>query len=174
MSTNQHKHTQDLFESSKKEFIQNVRASYEKFLTDNGIDLESEIRQKVLKEIKKAKKDKKLQKKREEEYRVTRIGIVSDMLCDIENGFADKIQEFYGDLVDVEIISEWYYSNCNVTMVFDWNDKTLNITNYDGDLKMSGGTKELRKYIKSHKFLIKEFIDVSDEYYYLNDDYESY
>jgi hypothetical protein len=172
MATKQHKNTNDLFEASKNEFIQNVRATYEKFLSDNGVDLENEIRQKVLKELKLAKKEKKLQKKQKEDFRVARIGIVSDILCDVENSVADKIQEFYGDLVDLDIISEWYYQDCNVTIVFYWNDNTLKITNYDGVLKMSGDTKELRKYIKSHKELIRDFIDASDEYYYLHDDYD--
>lgn len=166
------------FEISKQEFIQTVRRGYEKFLKDNGIDLEGEIRAKVLHKIKqkKAKKqEKKLEKKQEndlqESYRLVRLGIISDMLYDVENKFVDKVQEFYGDLVDVEIISEWYYNDCNVTINIMWDDKTLDITNYDGVLKISGGKKELRKYIKSDKDLVKEFLDASDEYYYLNDEY---
>lgn len=162
------------FESSKQEFIQSVRKGYEKFLKDNGVDLENEIRVKVLNEIKqkKAKKlENKQQKEKLESFRANRLEIVSDMLCDLENQFVDKIQEFYGDLVDLEIISEWYYNDCNVTIEIMWDDKTLYITNYDGVLKISGGNKELRKYIKGHKKLTKEFLDVSDEYYYLNDEY---
>ena len=158
------------FETSKQEFIQNVRRVYEQFLTDNGIDLESEIRGKVLQEIKK-KKAKKLEKKQQEELRVIRLGIVSDMLCELEYTFSDKINEFYGDLLDVEIISEWHYNDCNVTIELTWSDKTLCITNYDGELKISGGKKDLRKFIKSNTELIQKFIDVSDEYYYLNDEY---
>ncbi len=162
------------FEASKREFIQTVCLSYEKFLKDNGVDLESEIRAKVLEEIKqkKAKKQENKQKKAQlESFRLTRLGFVSDMLCELEYKFSDKVQEFYGDLVDVEIISEWYYNDCNVTIEVMWNDKTLYITNYDGVLKITGGNKELRKYIKSDKKMVKDFIDVSDEYYYLNDEY---
>jgi hypothetical protein len=154
------------FETSKQEFIKNVRLGYEKFLTDNGVDLESEIRAKLLGE----KKAKKLAKK-QESFRVTRLGIVSDMLCELEYKFSDKINEFYGDLLDVEIISEWYYNDCNVTIELVWSDKTLCITNYDGILKISGGEKGLRKYIKSNTELIRDFINISDEYYYLNDEY---
>jgi hypothetical protein len=158
------------FESSKQEFIQNVRRDYEQFLKDNGVDLESEIRGKVLQEIKQ-KKAKKLEKKQQEELRVIRLGIVSEMLCELEYTFSDKINEFYGDLFDVEIISEWYYNDCNVTIEFTWSNKTLCITNYDGELKISGGKRDLRKFIKSNTELIQKFIDVSDEYYYLNDEY---
>jgi hypothetical protein len=161
------------FETSKQEFIQNVRRGYEQFLKDNGVDLESEIRSKVLEEIKQ-KKAKKLEKKQQEKlesFRVIRLGIVSDMLCELEYTFSDKINEFYGDLIDVEIISEWYYNDCNVTIELVWSDKTLCITNYDGELKISGGKKDLRKFIKSDTELIQNFIDVSDEYYYLNDEY---
>jgi hypothetical protein len=158
------------FESSKQEFIQNIRISYEQFLKDNGVDLESEIRGKVLEEIKQ-KKAKKLEKKQQEELRVIRLGIVSDMLCELEYKFSDKINEFYGDLFDVEIISEWYYNDCNVTIEFTWSNKTLCITNYDGELKISGGKRDLRKFIKSNTELIQKFIDVSDEYYYLNEEY---
>lgn len=161
------------FETIKQEFIQNVRLSYEQFLKDNGVDLESEIRGKVLQEIKQ-KKAKKLEKKQQEELesaRVIRLGIVSDMLCELEYKFSDKINEFYGDLFDVEIISEWYYNNSNVTIEFTWGTKSLRITNYDGELKIRGGKKELRKFIKSNTDLIQNFIDVSDEYYYLNDEY---
>ena len=154
------------FETSKQEFIKNVRLGYEKFLVDNGVDLESEIRAKLLGE----KKAKKLAKK-QESFRVTRLGIVSDMLCELEYKFSDKINEFYGDLIDVEIISEWYYNDCNVTIELVWSNKTLCITNYDGILKISGGEKGLRKYIKSNTELIRDFINVSDEYYYLNDEY---
>jgi hypothetical protein len=158
------------FESSKQEFIQNVRRGYEQFLKDNGVDLESEIRGKVLQEIKQ-KKVKKLEKKQQEELRVIRLGIVSEMLCELEYTFSDKINEFYGDLFDVEIISEWYYNDCNVTIELTWSNKTLCITNYDGELKISGGKRDLRKFIKSNTELIQKFIDVSDEYYYLNDEY---
>lgn len=154
------------FENSKQEFIKNVRLSYEKFLTDNGVDLESEFRTKLLND----KKAKKLAKK-QETYRVARLGIVSDMLCELEYKFSDKINEFHGDLLDVEIISEWYYNDCNVTIELVWSDKTLCITNYDGELKISGGKKDLRKFIKSNTELIRDFINVSDEYYYLNDEY---
>jgi hypothetical protein len=161
------------FETSKQEFIQNVRQSYEKFLKEHGVDLENEIRKKVLKEIKQKKADKKSlkQKNKQEAFRLTRIGIVSDMLCELEYKFSDKINEFYGDLSDVEIISEWYYTNCNVTIDLVWYDNTLRVTNNDGKLNIRGGTKELRKFIKSDKVLIREFIDASDEYYYLNDEY---
>jgi hypothetical protein len=159
----------DTFETSKQEFIQGVRLSYEKFLKDNGVDLENEIRDKVLKEIKKKKAKK--QEDKLESFRVTRLGIVSDMLCELEYNFSDKVNEFYGDIIDVEIISEWYYNDCDVTIEIMWDDKTLHITNHDGELKINGGTKDLRKYIKSDKELVKKFLDVSDEYYYLNDEY---
>ena len=154
------------FEISKQEFIKSVRLSYEKFLMDNSVDLESEIRAKILQD----KKAKKLAKK-QETYRVARLGIVSDMLCELEYTFSDKINEFYGDLLDVEIISEWHYKDCNVTIELVWSDNTLCITNYDGELKISGGKKDLRKFIKSNTELIRDFINVSDEYYYLNDEY---
>jgi hypothetical protein len=162
----------DKFETSKQEFIENVRRVYEQFLKDNGVDIENEIRSKVLIEIKN-NKAKKLEKKKDklESVRMIRLGNVSDMLCELEYKFSDKINEFYGDIIDLEIISEWYYNDCNVTIEFIWNTKSLRITNYDGELKISGGTKELRKYIKSNKKLTKEFLDLSDEYYYLNDDY---
>jgi hypothetical protein len=163
-------HDANTFETSKQEFIQNVRQCYEKFLNDNGVDLESEIRKKVLKEIKQKKKEKQLRKQKEY-FRVSQIGIVSDMLCELEDKFVEKINKFYGDFMDVEIISEWYYKDCNVTIELVWDDKTLLITNYDGILKISGDSKDLRKFIKSDKELIQEFINVSDEYYYLNDEY---
>lgn len=161
------------FNNSKQEFIQTVRQGYEKFLKDCGVDLESEIRAKVLDEIKQ-KKAKKLEKKKlkvQEMVRMHRLQYGSDMLCELENRFVDKVHEFYGDLVDVDIISEWYYKDCNVTIEIMWDDKTLYITNYDGNLKISGGVKNLRKYIKSDKGLIKDFLDSSDDYYYLNDEY---
>ena len=162
------------FETSKQEFIQGVRLSYEKFLKENGVDIESEIRDKVLKKIKqkKAKKLEKQQRELEKEnFRVIQLEIVSNILCELENTFVDKVNEFYGDIIDVEIISEWYYNDCDVTIEIMWDDKTLHITNHDGELKINGGTKVLRKYIKSDKELMKKFLDVSDEYYYLNDEY---
>ena len=172
-STQQVNIIEEQFETSKKEFIQSVRLGYERFLKENGVDLESEIRTKVRDEIKqkKEKKANKLKEEEQEQFRVIRLGLVCDMLCELEYRISDRINEFYGDLVDVEIISEWYYNDCNVTMEFMWGNKKLNITNYDGQLQISGGKKELRKYIKTHKKLMKEFLDVSDEYYYLNDEY---
>jgi hypothetical protein len=152
------KKTMEQFEKSKNEFIQSVCKSYEKFLEQNGVDIIGEIRTKAINEY----------LDRKESDRVYHLSKESEMLCELENTFVDKVQEFYGDLVDVEIISEWYFRNGNVTIELMWDDKTLHITNYYGQLKISGGKKMLRKYIKSHKELIKEFMYVSNKYYSLN------
>lgn len=151
---------QSSFETSKQQFIETVRQAYEKFLIYNGVDLEN-----LLEDIRDRSK------KQQEKSRLEMLEISSKKLFDIEARFNDKIQEYYGDLVDVEIISEWYYHDSGVIMDFVWKDKTLQVMNVDGKLKIRYGSKKLRLFIKSDKDLKKDFIDASNEYYELNENY---
>lgn len=153
---------QSSFEISKRQFIETVRGGYEKFLIDNGVNLEH-----LLEDVcSRCKKEK-------EKCRLEMLEFTSNKLFDVEAQFTDKIQEYYGDMCDVEIISEWYYTDSCVIMEFMWNDKTLQIINLDGYLKIRGGLKKLRMFIKSDKDLIYDFIEVSNKYYELSENYTS-
>jgi hypothetical protein len=151
---------QSSFETSKQQFIGTVREAYEKFLIDNGVDLEH-----LLEDIRNRSK------KQQEKRRLEMLEIASNKLFYIEARFNDRIQEYYGDLVDVEIISEWYYNDSCIIMEFMWNSKSLWIMNIDGKLKIRGGSKKLRLFIKSDTDLKKDFIDESNNYYQLSENY---
>ena len=151
---------QSHFETSKQQFIKTVCEGYEKFLIDNVVDLED-----LLEDIRNPRKNER------EKRRLDMLEIASNELFDIEARFVDRIHKYYGDLVDVEIISEWYYHNCCITMEFMWNDKTLLVMNIDGKLKIIGSSKKLRLFIKSDKDLKKDFIAASNNYYELNENY---
>jgi hypothetical protein len=145
---------QSNFGTSKQQFIETVCKGYEKFLIDNVVDLEN-----LLEDIRNPRKNV------EEKRRLDMLEIASNELFDIEARFVDRIHKYYGDLVDVEIISEWYYHDCSITMEFMWNDKTLLVMNIDGKLKIIGSSKKFRLFIKSDKDLKKDFIDASNNYY---------
>jgi hypothetical protein len=151
---------QSSFESSKKQFIETVCGGYEKFLIDTGVNLEH-----LLEDIRNRRKNEK------EKCRLEMLEFASNKLFDLEAQFTDKIQAYYGDLCDLEIISEWYYDDSCIIMEFMWNNKTLQIINLDGKLKIRGGLKKLRMFIKSDKDLIYDFIEVSNKYYELSENY---
>ena len=150
------------FETSKQEFIKTVCQGYEKFLNENDVDVEN-----LLEDI----RDRIRSKNVEEKRRFDMLEIASNKLFNIEARFVDRINKYYGDLVDVEIISEWYYHDCCIIMEFLWNDKTLQVMNINGKLKIIGCSKKLRLFIKSDTDLKKDFIDASNNYYELNENY---
>jgi hypothetical protein len=94
---------------------------------------------------------------------------ISNELFDVENIICEEIQEFYGDVNDIDLISsEWGISEGMVFMIFKWNDIEMKLWNDNGKAKLDGCPKYLKNYLKN-KDCIKEFVSLDLQYYNIDE-----
>lgn len=90
---------------------------------------------------------------------------ISNELFNVENIICEEIQEFYGDVNDIDLISsEWGINEGMLYMLFNWNDIEMKLWNDNGKAKLDGCPKHLYTYLK-HKDSIKEFVSLDLQYY---------
>jgi GTP1/Obg family GTP-binding protein len=151
------------FEVSKKVFIDTVAEAYKKFLKDNGRDLEKEIRKKLIKERR---------IRREQNYRLKEQELIANEMFLLEYEMSEQIQEFYGDLNDIDLDCEWYISEGMLFIKFTWNEYEMILSNKDGKAKLSGGPKKLRVHLKNSESL-KKFVELDKRYYMVDEGFKS-
>jgi hypothetical protein len=153
----------DMFEASKKLFIDTVAEAYKKFLKDNGRDIEKEIRKKLIKERR---------IRREQKYRLNEQERIANTLFMLEYEISEKIHEFYGDINDIDLDCEWYVSEGMLFIKFTWNDYQMILSNKDGKAKLTGGPKSLQKHLKDNE-LLKQFVELDKQYYMIDEGFVS-
>jgi hypothetical protein len=152
----------ELFEDSKKVFIDTVAEAYKKFLKDNGRDLEKEIRKKLIKERRMRK---------EQKYRLEEQECIANELFMLEYEISEQIHEFYGDLNDIDLDCEWYIREGMIFIKFIWNDYEMILSNKDDKAKLNGGPKALRLHLKNSESL-KKFIELDKRYYMVDEGFK--
>ena len=153
----------ELFEASKKVFIDTVAQAYKKFLKDNGRDLEKEIRKKLINERRIRK---------EQKYRLEEQERIANELFMLEYEISEQIHEFYGDINDIDLDCEWYISEGMLFIKFTWNDYEMILSNKDGKAKLNGGPKSVRRYLKNSESLTR-FVELDKQYYMVDEGFKS-